>query len=84
MAYVERDVGNKVKGVYSRPQPGIAEEFLADDDAEIVAFRQVKPTIKPPAPPVPVGNSVPALRDEVAEIREALIDAGIWEEALPE
>ena len=29
------------------------------------------------APPVPSGNSIPALRNEVAALRRALIDAGI-------
>jgi len=37
MAYVERNEGSIV-GVYAKPQPGLAEEQLADDNAEVVAF----------------------------------------------
>ena len=29
------------------------------------------------APPIPSGNSIPALRDEVAALRQALINAGL-------
>ncbi|WP_342714455.1 hypothetical protein AAFG22_14865 [Bradyrhizobium sp. B024] len=45
MPYVQRNEG-AVCGVYANLQPGFAEEFLADDDAEVVAF------LNPP-PPVP-------------------------------
>ena len=37
MPFAERDGGN-VSALYARPQPGRAEEFLADDDAEVIAF----------------------------------------------
>lgn len=37
MPYVERD-GGVIVAVYARPQPGRAEEALADNDAELVAF----------------------------------------------
>jgi hypothetical protein len=47
MPYVERDSGtHAVKGLYGREQPGYAEEWLEDGDAEVVAFR-----IPPTAPP---------------------------------
>ena len=49
MPYVERDSGtNAVKGLYANPQPGYAEEWLEDDDAEVVAFRA--PAIGPSPP----------------------------------
>ena len=37
MPYVERRNG-AVAGLYANPQPGYAEEFLADDHPEVVAF----------------------------------------------
>ena len=39
MVYVERDAQGKVKGVYGPKQPGYAEEELADDHPDILAFR---------------------------------------------
>jgi hypothetical protein len=45
MPFVER-VNGVVNGVYQNLQPGYAEEFLADDDAEVVAF------LNPPPPPI--------------------------------
>lgn len=44
MPYVERQSGI-VTGVFARLQSGYAEEFLADDDPEVVAY------LNPPAPP---------------------------------
>lgn len=38
MVFVERKDG-KVVGVFANPQPEYAEEELADDDPEVVAFR---------------------------------------------
>ncbi len=49
MPYVERRAGIVV-GLYENLQPGYAEEFLADDDAEVVAFRT-------PTTPEPYLNS---------------------------
>lgn len=37
MVYVER-IDGKVVGVYSNLQKGIAEEFIKDDDDEVVSF----------------------------------------------
>jgi hypothetical protein len=39
MVYVRRDEAGQVIGVYANRQPGIAEEELAEDNAEVVAFR---------------------------------------------
>lgn len=44
MPYVSRDGSNNVTGLFARPQPGRATEFLADDDAEVVAY------LTPPPP----------------------------------
>lgn len=38
MTYVERRDG-KIVGVYAIPQPGYAEEEIADDHPDLVAFR---------------------------------------------
>ncbi len=38
MPFVERDGSGVVKGTYANPQPGFAEEFLADDHPDVVAF----------------------------------------------
>jgi hypothetical protein len=39
MPYVQRDPDTqKINGLYNLPQPGIAEEFLPDDDPEVQAF----------------------------------------------
>lgn len=38
MPYVERDEHGTVKGCYASPQPEYAEEWLDDDDPEIIAF----------------------------------------------
>ncbi len=48
MPYVERDAENNIVGIYNVPQPGIAEELLADNDPEVITFR--KPTPKAAAP----------------------------------
>lgn len=38
MPFVERDLENKIKGVYPNLQPGYAEEYLADDHPDIIAY----------------------------------------------
>jgi hypothetical protein len=43
MPYVERKDG-KVTGVYTNAQPGYAEEFLADEHAEVVEFLNPPPS----------------------------------------
>jgi hypothetical protein len=39
MAFVQRNGGNQVIGVFANKQPGVAEEELADDHPEVAAFR---------------------------------------------
>jgi hypothetical protein len=45
MPYVARDESGKIIGVCALEQPGYAEEYLPDDDPEVVAF------LAPPVPP---------------------------------
>ena len=44
--FIERDKDGKIKGVYANPQPGYADEELADDHPEVLAF------LSPPETPV--------------------------------
>lgn len=39
MPWVKRDGASKVVASFARQQPGIADEFLADDHADFLAFR---------------------------------------------
>lgn len=48
MPYIERDEGGDIKGLYANSQPGYAEEWLEDNDPEVIAF--LNPTT-PPDPP---------------------------------
>jgi hypothetical protein len=52
MPYVSRDDSGNINGLYANPQPGYAEEFLPDDDPEVVAF------INPPRPIDPALDGV--------------------------
>lgn len=36
--YVERDGAGNIKGARRAPEPGVADEELADNDAEVIAF----------------------------------------------
>ena len=60
MPYCHR-VAGEIVGLYNRPQPGRAEEHVAEHDAEVTAFRatQARP---------------PAAADPLAEL---LIDKGL-------
>ena len=40
--YVERNQTGIVSGHFANPQPGIAEELLSDDHADLVAYREAK------------------------------------------
>lgn len=42
MPYVSRDGSNVINGLYANLQPGYAEEFLADDNAEVLAYVAAK------------------------------------------
>ncbi|MCA2372192.1 hypothetical protein ATU3B_11235 [Agrobacterium genomosp. 3 str. CIP 111-78] len=43
MVYVHRNPSSEIVGVYANSQGGIAEEWLADDNAEVVAFLNPEP-----------------------------------------
>ena len=40
MPFVKRNSKNEIEGLYSKIQPGIAEEVLEDNDSEVVEFRK--------------------------------------------
>ncbi|MBX5223795.1 hypothetical protein HJC04_26320 [Rhizobium sp. NLR8a] len=40
MAYVTRSADGEIAGLYEQPQEGYAEEFLPDDNSEVVAFSE--------------------------------------------
>lgn len=39
MLWIERDGGGQVKGVYGIRQPGYADEMVAEEHPDVVAFR---------------------------------------------
>ena len=44
MPYVQRDDNQKVVGLFAKSQTGYAEEFLADDDKEVLEYLNPTPT----------------------------------------
>lgn len=78
--FVRRDRFNKIMSSTAWPNANNPEE-IDDQSAEFVAYLDAENTPPPPlpcqAPPIPSGNSIPALRDEVAALRQVLIDAGL-------
>jgi hypothetical protein len=48
MPYVSRDDGGSINGLYANLQPGFAEEWLPDDDPEVLAYQE---SLKPGPPP---------------------------------
>lgn len=46
MPYIERNQAGAINGVYALSQPGYAEEFLAEDAAEVLAFFAPPPVAK--------------------------------------
>src|SRR6266850_2680425 len=43
MPYAQRDAQLKICGLFGSPQPGLAEEYLADDSPEVLAYRNPPP-----------------------------------------
>jgi hypothetical protein len=66
MPFVERR-DKIVIGIYAQRQGGYAEEFLRDDDAEVVAF------LNPPEPEPPRDS----LRDELDALKAVLVQKGV-------
>lgn len=52
MSFVERDEGGGIKGVYAVAQPGYAEEELADNHPDVVAFNARLDAIMFAPPPI--------------------------------
>lgn len=78
MPYVERRLG-AIVGLFALPQPGTAEEFVQEGDAEVIAFR----TRKPPDPDA-AGVEAKIVGDAVlrALIRRTARKEGISERVL--
>jgi len=49
MPYVSRNEGGAINGLYANAQPGYAEEYLPDDNSEVVAFTEAAANL--PLPP---------------------------------
>ena len=77
--FIKRDGSNNVVGGVKWPHADYPEE-MDDQDAEFLAYvNAINNPPRPPrqAPPIPSGVSIPALRAEVAALRQVLIDAGL-------
>lgn len=48
MPYVKRDEAGKVIGLFANPQPDMPEEWLEDDDPEVIAY--LNPPVAPTIP----------------------------------
>lgn len=75
MPYVERDEANNLSGLYARPQPGVAEEELPDDNAEVMAFRSPPPAAPEDAPTIP--DDAGELLIELGLATRANVDAAL-------
>lgn len=53
MPYVSRDDSGKINGLYANPQPGFGEEYLPDDDPQVVAFLN---------PPLPINPALDGMK----------------------
>jgi hypothetical protein len=49
MPYVQRDGSGTINGLFANPQPSFAEEYLPDDNPEVVAFLNQTPVMPPDA-----------------------------------
>ena len=47
MPYVSRDSNGAINGMFANKQTGFAEEYLPDDDPQVVAFLNPPPPINP-------------------------------------
>lgn len=82
MPYVQRTNEGIVTGLFANPQPGYAEEFLADNHADVLVFLDPPPVPPPPAPPPSLSRrqlllallSIGVTADMVAAEIEAIAD----------
>lgn len=72
MPYVERNGSNEIIALYGAISPGIAEEFLADDDVEVMEFRD---------PTLTLDGATDAKQDAVNALRDAKSQAGFTTQA---
>jgi hypothetical protein len=49
MPYVSRDDSGNITGCFANKQPGFAEEYLPDDDPEVLAFLEAQDATPPPS-----------------------------------
>ena len=68
--YAQRDKDGLIVGLFMRPQPGVAEESLADDAPEVVAFRAAQQAAL--AKPVSLVDQILADEAEVKKLKTAL------------
>ena len=64
MPYVQRNAQAKVTGLFAKLQPGHAEEFLDDTNAEVIAYRN---------PPPPTADQLAATDADQKAIKAALL-----------
>lgn len=78
MPYVERDGNGDITGIFAIEQPGIAEEFIGNNDPDVVAFRN-------PLPPTPRQQIVARLRADPilkAQVIDSFVARGITDKSL--
>jgi len=56
IVYVQRNASGAIQGVFANKQPGLAEEQLASDHPDVVAF--IDATMTPPPPQVQTETTV--------------------------
>jgi hypothetical protein len=67
MPYVSRNDSNAINGMYANLQPGYAEEFLPDDDPEVVAFLDQPPPQPPRDPNSRLDDGVTAAQEVMSQ-----------------
>ncbi len=78
MPFVSRDRGGNINGVFTAEQKGRAEEFLADDDQELIDFR----TPKVDAPGDKVEREIAGSRFNAALVKRTAAKENISERQL--
>lgn len=73
--FVERDAGGVIKGVYAQLQAGLAEEPLAEDDADLLAFLSLTPPSDPRDVEIADLKAAVAALKKRGVLTDAMIDA---------
>ena len=50
MPYVSRDENGNINGMFANKQPEFGEEWLEEDDPEVLAFNEAQNAPPPPSP----------------------------------